>query len=59
MVYEVIEHYAYRIGQDLGRDKESSIKGVQKDKVRVTLHHRAQRYQTGTNIVCMGFRSML
>jgi hypothetical protein len=38
MVYEVTEHYAYMIGQDLDKDKELAIKGVQKSKVRITVH---------------------
>ena len=59
MVYEVTKNYAYRIGQELGRVKESAIKRVQKSKARVTVHHRSKIDQTGTNKVRMGFLSTL
>jgi hypothetical protein len=55
MVYEVTENYSYRTFQGLGKDKESAIKGVQKSKVRIIVHHQDQRDQTGTNKVYMGF----
>jgi hypothetical protein len=59
MVYEVIDYYSYRTGYDIRRNKESSTKGVQKSKFRVVVHHKIERDQTGTNMVCMGFRSTI
>jgi hypothetical protein len=39
MVYEITEHYACGTSHDLGKDKESVIKGVQKGEVVVVVHH--------------------
>jgi len=44
MVYEVVEYHAYRVGQDLRKNKASTTEGVQKNKVRVGVHHITEGY---------------